>query len=157
VDGTLVFASAIGIGFVAGLRSLLAPAVVAWAAYAGWLDLHATFLGFIGSKGAAIVLSLLAIGELIADKTPGVPKRTGAFPLLARIVTGGLCGACLSVSARQSLSVGAILGAIGAVIGAFTGYETRKRLVRRLNISDIFIAVPEDLIAIGLALFFVSR
>jgi uncharacterized membrane protein len=157
VDGNLVFAFAVGIGFVAGLRSLLAPAVVAWAAHAGWLDLHTTLLGFIGSWGAAIVLSLLATGELIADKTPGIPKRTGAFPLLARIVTGGLCGACLSVSARQSLGMGAILGAVGAVIGAIAGFEARKRLVRRLNVSDIIVALPEDLIAIGLALFFVSR
>ena len=28
------------IGVVAGLRSLTAPAVVAWAAYLGWLNLH---------------------------------------------------------------------------------------------------------------------
>lgn len=157
MDGTLVFALAIGIGFVAGLRSLLAPAVVAWAAYAGWLDLHTTLLGFIGSWGAAVVLSLLATGELIADKTPGVPKRTGAFPLLARLVTGGLCGACLTVSARQSFAIGAALGAIGAVIGAFAGYEARKRLVRQLNVADIFIALAEDLVALGLALFFVSH
>jgi uncharacterized membrane protein len=157
VNGNLFFALALGIGFVAGLRSLLAPAVVAWAAHVGWLDLHTTLFGFIGSKGAVIVLSLLALGELIADKMPGVPKRTGAFPLLARIVTGGLCGACLSVSARQSLSIGAILGAMGAVIGAFAGYEARKRLVRQLKVPDIFIALPEDLLAIGLALFFVSR
>ncbi len=157
MDGNVVFAFAIGIGFVAGLRSLLAPAVIAWAAYAGWLDLHTTLLGFIGSWGAAMVLSILAIGELIADKTPGIPRRTAAFPLLARIVTGALCGACLSVSAKQSLSIGATLGGIGAVIGAFAGYEARKRLVRRLNVADIFVALPEDLIAIGLAVFFVSR
>ena len=136
---------------------MLAPAVVAWAAHAGWLDLHTTLLGSIGSWGAAIVLSLLAIGELIADKTPGVPKRTGAFPLLARMVTGGLCGACLSVSAGQSSGIGAILGAIGAVIGAFAGYEARKRLVTQWNIPDLFVALSEDLIAISLALFFVSR
>ena len=157
MDGNLVFVFALGIGFVAGLRSMLAPAVVAWAAHVGWLDLHTTLLGSIGSWGAAIVLSLLAIGELIADKMPGVPKRTGAFPLLARMVTGGLGGACVSVSAGHSLGIGAILGAIGAVIGAFAGYEARKRLGRRLDVSDGFVAVAEDLIAINLALFFVSR
>ena len=35
-----VFALAVGIGIVAGLRSLTAPALVSWAAHLGWLDLH---------------------------------------------------------------------------------------------------------------------
>ena len=85
------------------------------------------------------------------------PKRTAPGPLAARIVTGGLCGACLCASANQSLPIGAALGAIGAVIGTFAGYELRKRLVIGLNVNDIFIALPEDLIAIGFALFFVTR
>jgi uncharacterized membrane protein len=77
-------------------------------------------------------------------------------PLLARILTGGLCGACLCVSVNQPL-VGALLGGIGGVIGAFAGYEARRRLVGSLNIKDIFVALSEDLIAVGLALFLVSR
>jgi uncharacterized membrane protein len=146
-----------GIGVVAGLRSLLAPAAVAWAAHLGWLHLQGTPLSFMGSKVALIIFTLLAIGELIADKLPRTPKRTALGPLLARILMGGLCGACLLVAAKQSLAVGAVLGAIGAVLGAFGGYEIRKRLVTRLDIPDIFIALSEDLIAVGLALFLVSR
>jgi uncharacterized membrane protein len=152
MNETAIFACALGLGFVAGLRSMLAPAAVAWAAHLGWLDLNAGPVAFIGSKGALVILSLFAIGELIADKLPRGPKRTAAAPLLVRMITGGVCGACVFVSAKHSLGVGAILGAIGAVLGAFAGYETRKRLVARLHISDIFIALPEDLIAIGLAL-----
>ena len=154
---TVVLAWAVGIGVVAGLRSLLAPAAVAWAAHLGWLHLQGTPLGFMGSKIALIIFSLLAIGELIADKLPKTPKRTAVAPLLARMVTGGLCGACICVSANQSLGIGAVLGAIGAVIGAFAGYEIRKRLVTQLRVPDFFIALPEDLIAISLALFLVSR
>jgi uncharacterized membrane protein len=41
------------IGIVAGLRSLTAPAVVAWAAHLGWIDLSASPLAFIGSAWAA--------------------------------------------------------------------------------------------------------
>lgn len=111
----------------------------------------------MGSKIAVALFSLLALGELIADKMPGTPSRTSLVPLLARILMGGLCGASLCASANQSLLIGALLGGTGAVIGAFGGYEIRRRLVGKLNAKDIFIAVPEDLIAIALACFLVSR
>ena len=153
----VILACAVGIGVVAGLRSLLAPAVVAWAAHLGWLHLQGTPLSFMGSKVALIIFSLLAIGELIGDKLPKTPKRTAVVPLLARMITGGLCGACIWVSANQSLGIGAVLGAIGAVMGAFAGYEIRKRLVMQLKAPDFFIALAEDLIAISLALLLVSR
>jgi uncharacterized membrane protein len=55
------------------------------------------------------------------------------------------------------LFIGAALGAIGAVAGAFAGYELRKRLVRAWNVKDLFVALLEDIVAISLALFFVSR
>ena len=90
MSSNFVFALAVGIGVVAGLRSLLAPAGVAWAAHLGWLHLQGTSFGFMGSKAAVVIFSLLAIGELIGDKLPRVPKRTAVAPLLARIVTGGL-------------------------------------------------------------------
>jgi uncharacterized membrane protein len=152
-----LFILAIGIGFVAGLRSLTAPAAVSWAAHLGWLNLHSSPLAFMGSTVAVAIISLLAIGELIADKMPKTPSRTSLVPLLARIVTGGLCGASLCAAANQSLLIGALLGGTGAVIGAFAGYDIRRRLVSKLNTKDIFIAIPEDLIAIGLACFLVSR
>jgi uncharacterized membrane protein len=68
-----------------------------------------------------------------------------------------LCGACLFIAANQSAALGAVFGAMGAVAGAFAGYEIRKRLVTRFGIRDLFVAIPEDLIAIGLALFLVCR
>jgi uncharacterized membrane protein len=94
---------------------------------------------------------------LIVDLLPSTPKRTTLVPLVARILMGGLSGACLCTSANQSWLIGAVLGAVGGVMGAFGGYEIRKRLVGGLNVKDIFVALPEDLIAIGLAFFLVTR
>lgn len=148
---------AFGIGVVAGLRALTAPAAVAWAAHLGWLHLSDSPLAFMASIWAVILFSALAIFEFVGDLLPKTPKRTAPAPLAARIISGGLCGACVCASANQSLLIGAALGAIGAVAGAFAGYELRKRLVSGLNVKDIFIALPEDLIAICLALFFVTR
>jgi uncharacterized membrane protein len=150
-----VFVLVFGIGIVAGLRSLTAPAVVAWGAHLSWLNLQGSPLAFMGSTTTVAILSVLAIGELVADKLPMIPKRTAPAPLLARIITGGLCGACLCAGAGKSLLAGTLLGGIGGVIGAFLGYGIRRRL--DLHIKDLVVAVCEDLVAVGLALFLVSR
>src|SRR5213082_984622 len=144
-------ALAFGVGVAAGLRSLSPPAVVAWAAHHGWLNLSDSPLRFMGSTIAVVIFSLLAVGELITDLLPQTPKRTAPVPLGARILMGGLCGACVCAASNQSLIIGAILGAIGGVIGAFAGYEIRRRLVTALNIKDFFVALLEDLVTIGLA------
>jgi uncharacterized membrane protein len=146
-----VFVFAVGIGIVAGLRSLTAPAVVAWGAHLGWLNLRGSPLAFIGSTTAVAVFSLLAIGELVADKLPTTPKRTAPAPLLARIITGGLCGACLCAVAGKSLLARALLGGIAGMVGAFLGYGIRRRL--DLHIKDLVVAVCEDVVAVGLAFF----
>lgn len=149
--------NALGIGIVAGLRSLTAPAAVSWAAYLGWLDLDGSPLAFMGSMAAVIIFSLLALGEYVADKLPRTPPRIEHGPLIGRIVLGGLAGACLTVSAGQSLLAGAVLGGIGAMIGTFGGYQIRKRLVSGLKVKDIVVAISEDVVAIVLAYLLVSR
>ena len=148
---------AFGIGVVAGLRALTAPAAVAWAAHLGWLSLQGSPLAFLASGWAVALFAVLAICELVADLLPKTPKRTAPAPLAARIVSGALCGAAVCIAANQSWFVGATLGGLGAVSGAFAGYELRKRLVTGLRVKDIFVAIPEDLVAIAFAWFFVSR
>jgi uncharacterized membrane protein len=155
--GNYFFALALGIGVVAGLRALTAPAVVAWAVHLGWLDVHGPPLAYMGTMWVAVIFSLLAIGEFVVDLRPNTPKRTAPAPLLVRILMGALCAACLAASANQSLLLGSVLGGIGGVIGAFGGYEIRRRLTSQLNIKDTFVALFEDLVAIGLAFFLVSR
>ena len=157
MNASSVFALALGIGFVAGLRSLTAPAAVSWAAYFGWLNLHGSPLAFMGSRAAVAVFSFLALAEFVGDLLPKTPRRTTAGPLIARMVMGGLSAACLCASASQSLLVGAVLGGIGGAMGAFSGYEARTRLVKGLKVKDVIIAIPEDLVAIGLAYLLVFR
>ena len=146
-----------GIGVVAGLRSMTAPAVVAWAAHLGWISLHDSPLAFMGSAWAVGIFTVGALGEFIADQLPSTPARTAAVGLTARIVVGLLTGACLAVAGGASYWLGALVGAIGAIAGAFGGYQARVRLVRGLRVPDAAIAIPEDLVAIGLGLLLVSR
>ncbi len=148
---------AFGIGVVAGLRSLTAPAVVAWAARLGWIKIHNSPLAFMGSKWTVVILTVLAVVEFIGDQLPSTPPRTGAVGLSARIVTGALTGACLAVAGNAGLWLGAIAGLVGAIAGAYGGYHARVGLVRSLRVPDFVIALPEDAIAIGLGLFLTSR
>jgi uncharacterized membrane protein len=111
----------------------------------------------MGSGWAVGIFTLLAVLELVADKLPATPARTTAGPLTARIVMGMLTGACLGAAGGASLWVAAILGALGAVAGAFGGYRARMGLVRALRVPDFAVALSEDLVAIGLGLLLVSR
>jgi uncharacterized membrane protein len=144
------------IGFFAGLRSLTAPATVAWATHLGWLKLDRP-LSIIGSVPSVLILTVLAVIEIILDKLPNTPSRTSAPGLIARIVTGGLAGACISVGGGHAAFAGAALGMIGGIVGCFTGYQARLRIARLLPKSGIYIALLEDLVAIGGSLLIVSR
>jgi uncharacterized membrane protein len=144
------------IGLFAGLRSFTAPATVAWAVYLDWLKL-ARPLSLIGSIPSVLILTVLAGVELVVDKLPKTPSRTSAPGLIARILTGGLSGACISMSGGQGPLTGAGFGAVGGAVGGFAGYEVRTRLVKGLGVHDLFVALPEDLVAIAGCLWIVSR
>lgn len=145
------------IGVVSGLRSLTAPAVVAWAAHLNWINLHNTLLSFMGSTIAVVIFTALAIFELVVDKLPSTPSRTAPVGLTARIILGGLSGACLALAGAQSALLGALVGVAGSLAGTFAGYRARTGLVKALKVPDIVIALLEDVVAIGGGLFIVSR
>jgi uncharacterized membrane protein len=145
------------IGVVGGLRSLTAPAAVAWGAHLGWIHLNKARLHFLGSTAAVAIFTLFAVVELIADKLPSAPSRLAPPGLIARIFLGALCGESIAVAGGQSLAIGAVLGAAGGVAGAFCGYQIRTRLVNALKVPDFAIAILEDALAIGAGFFIVSR
>jgi len=151
---TLVFSFLIGL--FGGLRSMTAPAVTAWAAHLGWLKLERP-LAVIGLLPSVIVFTLLALVEFVVDKLPKTPGRTAPPGLIARIVFGGCCGACVAVAGAETAIAGALLGAHGGIIGSYGGYQARIRLVRALGARDLYVAVIEDLVAIAGSLWAVSR
>jgi len=157
VSPSQVFLLAFLIGVASGLRSLTAPAAVAWAAHLGWLKLNNTPLSFIGSTAAVAIFTLLAVGELVADKLPSTPSRTAPPGLIAQIVLGGLSGASVSAGGTQSIALGAAIGVAGGLAGTFAGYKARTGLVRALKVPDLVSALLEDAVAIGGSLFLVSR
>jgi uncharacterized membrane protein len=143
------------IGCVCGLRSMTAPAVVAWGAHLGWLHLQGSLLAFFANKISLVIFSLFAIGELIADKLPFIPARTQLGPLAVRIIFGAMCGAALSIAGSGLPLFGSILGGLGALAGTFAGYHYRRSLSGK--VPDLLLALLEDLAAVGGGFLLVSR
>jgi uncharacterized membrane protein len=145
------------IGMIAGLRALTAPAVVSWAAHLGWVNLQNSHLAWTGSTAAVAIFSILALAEIVNDKLPATPSRLAPPSLVIRSLTGALAGTSLAVAAGQSVLLGIVLGALGALAGSFVGYYVRHGIVTGLKLSDFPIALLEDAIAIGCGLLIVSR
>ena len=138
------------IGIVAGLRAMTPPALVAWAAHLGWIDLSGSWLDFLANAWVRWILTLLAIVELVTDQLPSTPSRTVPIQFGARIATGALSGA--AVGAAGGAMVGGLLAGIaGAVIGTLGGRALRARLASAFG-SDRPAAFIEDAVAIGGAL-----
>ena len=135
-----------GIGFVCGLRSMTAPAVVCWGAHLGWLQLAGSPSGFFAHSASLIIFTIFAFGELVADKLPKTPSRTAPPSFAARIVLGAFAGAVIGTAWGYTWSaLGA--GAIGAVLGTLGGYQARTRLVAAHG-HDLPIALLEDAVAV---------
>jgi uncharacterized membrane protein len=135
------------IGVVAGLRSLTAPAVVAWAALLGWINLHGTWASWVGNVITVVIVTILAVAELVSDKLPKTPARTAPPAFAARIIMGGFSGAVIGTPfGHLWTALGA--GIIGAVLGTLGGFQARKRLVAARGGQDLPIALLEDVVAI---------
>jgi uncharacterized membrane protein len=143
------------IGALSGLRALSPIAVVCWLGLLHRLPLTGWDF-FVGSKVAAGLFSLGAVGELISDKLPKTPSRLKQPGFSIRIVTGGLCGAILATADSFSLIGGVLLGAIGAVAGSYLGYFARSRITGNFGLPDLPVALVEDIICIAGSFFVVS-
>lgn len=135
------------IGIVAGLRAMMAPAAVSWAAWFGVLDLRGTWLAWLGYRFTPWIFSLAAAAELVTDQLPGTPSRKVPLQFGARLVSGGLSGAAVGASGGRWL-LGLAAGLVGAVIGTLGGAAARSALAHGFG-SDRPAAVVEDVIAIA--------
>ena len=134
------------IGVVAGLRAMMAPAAVSWAAQRGGLALSHSWLAFVGYRFTPWILTIAALGELVTDQLPSTPSRKVPPQFGARIVMGAVSGAAIAVPSGK-LVVGLIAGAIGAVAGTLGGATARGAMARAFG-SDRPAAIIENVVAI---------
>ncbi|SEO35605.1 Uncharacterized membrane protein [Luteibacter sp. UNC138MFCol5.1] len=150
----MVLLLALLIGIVAGLRALMAPAAVAFAARFGGLALTGTPLAFMGYAWTPWIIGVLALGELVTDQLPTTPSRKVPVQFGARLVTGGLSGACIG-AAHGMLVGGLVAGVVGAAIGTWGGAALRAKMAAAFR-KDAPAAIIEDIVAIVLAIAVVT-
>ncbi len=150
------YSAALTLGAVSGMQSMMAPAVISWAARRSGLDLESTPFSAFKGPGIGRTAVAMALGELLADKAPFVPSRSDSTVLLARAVSGGAAGAAIFKARRHNVLLGALVGAAAAVGAAYGTYYLRKRAGHYFDVSDRTVALVEDGIALTAGLIAVA-
>lgn len=142
---------AAGLGAVTGLRSMAGVAALSRdLSGRRWLGRHATRLeAWLADDTASATVTMLAAGELVADKLPGIPDRIEPAPLLGRGVIGAALGAI--AAGPDDRLAGSIIGGAAAITGAYLGWFLRREAGRSTFIPDPVIAIAEDALAVAAA------
>jgi uncharacterized membrane protein len=141
------------LGFATGLRTMTGIMVLCWFAYTGNLPVDGTWASWTAKLATAIIFTVFALGEYVADKLPNTPNRTAPIGLISRLIFGGLVGAAAATGLNGSAFEGIILGSLGALLGAFIGLHVRRDLVASTGWPDWTAAITEDVLAVLCAAF----
>ncbi|RKH10214.1 hypothetical protein D7V97_14510 [Corallococcus sp. CA053C] len=144
---------AAGFGVLAGMRSMTAPAFLSHELSRKPGKALKRALPALTSKKVSQRLRLMAIGELVADKSSKTPARIAPKILVGRILTGAITGAAVSRE-RKGAKVGlAVVGAAAAIASSYFFYGFRTLASDKLRVPNLLAGLIED----GLALFLGSR
>ncbi len=141
------------LGLANGLRTFTPITVLCWFAWRGGLPMDGTWAAWTLRLPVALVLTVFALGEFVGDKLPRTPNRTAPGPLAARLIFGALTGSICATAMRGPIWQGALLGALGALVGAFAGFTIRRDIVHKLGCPDWPIALVEDACAVLASMF----
>lgn len=136
---TTALVLALILGIVSGLRVFTAPAAVLLVRGGIW----------------GIVLAIFALVEYVVDAMPKTPSRTAPMSVFLRLISGAFVGWMIATGHGASGIAGGITGVIGALIGTYGGHAVRMMAIAR--IGPIPAAITEDIVAIALAAFAVTR
>src|SRR5262245_23649382 len=97
-----------------------------------------------------IVSAIAAVGEYVWDVLPNTPSRTQTVDLSARVASGAFVGWMIATMHDGSGMFGVIAG-----IGTYAGHAARLAAIARIGCYPA--AIVEDLVAVGIAAFIVTR
>lgn len=144
------FWQTLGLGAVAGMRSITAPALLSSSLRqhpSGRLAHSA--LSWLQTPAAANILKTLAGAEMVGDKLPNAPDRTELPVLTGRALSGALVGAVLYKTNRGSLLTGAVVGSLGAVVGSYAALYLRKLASQRTALQEPWTGLVEDALTVA--------
>ncbi len=148
---------ALCLGGLTGLRAFTPITVLVWMLHLHHLKILGSPLYFLHTMTAIVILTILAVAELIADKLPSTPSRLRLPGMIGRVIFGVVCGIVSGQMWGATWQTCAAAGLIGAVVGAWVGYEVRTGLVRTFHWHDLPAAFMGDAIAIGGSILVISR
>ncbi|MER2250016.1 hypothetical protein ABS772_08845 [Methylorubrum podarium] len=143
------YGASLGIGFVAGIRSMSACAALTWAASQGRTRGDLIPAG----PGARALATTAAAAEMAGDKMPFAPDRRIAPSFALRLVIGAVGGWALA-GRQASPEYGALAGVAGAVAGTLLGRAARGGDPH--TAAGRSKGLAEDVVAAGLAALVVA-
>ena len=140
-----VWLRALGLGAATGIRGAGGPALLSRAAAQGRVaGIKGTQLAFLSSPRVATILTVMALGEALADKFLPLPGRNTPLVLANRAASGALVGSALFTAARRDAAPGAALGALAATATGAGAYHLRQASTKRWGLPDAVVALLED-------------
>ncbi len=136
------------LGFASGGRAVAPLAVESWFVETGRMQGMQLPAKLLRRKPVAYALLLGALGEMGVDKLPFTPDRTQGGSVAGRATSGAICGAVLFSSERRQPFVGAAIGAVTAILGAYTLFVARREVASR-GLADPIVGLCEDIAVVG--------
>lgn len=141
---------AAGLGAIAGMRSMAAPAILShYLTDRPENGLARSKFSFLRSTVFSRVTKVLAAGEAVGDKAPQMPDRIQPVSLLGRAASGGLIGAVAFAYNKEKAWQGAVIGGVAAIASTFLSFYLRKQVSKKLNINDKIVGAVEDMVVIA--------
>ncbi len=149
--------TALGLGVMAGMRSMSAPAWVAHYFATKGPRLRKTSLPLFTRTAARRAFNAMTAGEVIADKLPWIPARINAIPLAGRALSGALAGVSIAGPARRTRWRLGVLGAAGAVASSYGIYSLRQKAVKKWRVPGVAAGFIEDAVVGALGARLLAR
>jgi uncharacterized membrane protein/uncharacterized protein (UPF0548 family) len=142
----------LGLGVLAGMRSMSAPTLVSRRLSQAPGPRKDPLSVALSKPWVPKVLGALALGELVVDKLPKTPPRVKLFPLAGRVLTG-VVAAASSVAGQKKgvVALAAVLGGAAAVASSWAFYSLRTVATRRWRIPNVAAAFAEDALVAALS------
>lgn len=152
-----IYLLAAGLGAIAGMRSMAAPALLShqFAQRPRWWP-RTTLEQMLSTETASRIFKFLAVGEMAADKVPGMPGRIDMPSLAGRALSGALTGAALASYERRPTIPVALVSALSAVGATYAMFYTRQYGSHHF-LREPFLGFLEDGIAVGAGLRLLRR